>query len=220
MHRCTKKRRDQRKERIYSRYWGINAIHLVGGGRPAFTDDPAILSAKPSTCSSSLIPPSDPPNTPWMSDIVLSKLLLRVLGLVIVVPRLACLECPLLNPPGDVLVGENADEGGVGAGAVLIFPGVTFFSNPAATPFDVTGSGATSAVSAGVVGCEMMALPSSEAGSNKSGGKRSFSISALRASSNPLIASLIPSVPKASVPYGSLLDPDTLLSSDTFSDSL
>jgi hypothetical protein len=118
-----------------------------------------------------------------MSDIVLSKLLLRVLGLVIVVPRLACLECPLLNPPGDTLVGlcgENADVGGVGVGDVSIFPGVAFFSNPAATPFDVTGSGATSAVSAGVVGCEMMALPSSEAGSNKSGGKRSFSISALR----------------------------------------
>ena len=117
-----------------------------------------------------------------MSDIVLSKLLLRVLGLVIVVPRLACLECPLLNPPGDVLVGlcgENAD-GGVGAGDVLIFPGVTFLSNPAATPFDVTGSGATSAVSAGVVGCEMMALPASDSASNKSGGKRSFSISDLR----------------------------------------
>jgi hypothetical protein len=97
-----------------------------------------------------------------MSDIVFSKLLLGVLGLVIVVP-LACLDCPLLSPPGDVLVGlcrENADKGGVVAGEVLILPGVAFLSNPAATPFDVTSSGATSVISAGMVGCEMMASES------------------------------------------------------------
>ena len=39
------------------------------------------------------------------------------------------------------------------------------------------------------------------------------------ASSKPLIASLIPSAPNAKVPYGSFDDPDTLLSSDTRSDS-
>lgn len=39
------------------------------------------------------------------------------------------------------------------------------------------------------------------------------------ASSKPLIASLIPSDPEARVPYGSLVDPETLLSSETFSDS-
>ena len=33
------------------------------------------------------------------------------------------------------------------------------------------------------------------------------------------MASLIPSEPNASVPYGNLFEPDTLLSSDTFSDS-
>ena len=39
------------------------------------------------------------------------------------------------------------------------------------------------------------------------------------ASSKPVIASLIPSAPSANVPYGSLPEPDTLLSSETFSDS-
>jgi hypothetical protein len=39
------------------------------------------------------------------------------------------------------------------------------------------------------------------------------------ASSKPVIASLIPSEPNANVPYGNLFEPDTLLSSETFSDS-
>lgn len=39
------------------------------------------------------------------------------------------------------------------------------------------------------------------------------------ASSKLWIASLIPSAPSARVPYGSLPDPDTFLSSDTRSDS-
>jgi len=39
------------------------------------------------------------------------------------------------------------------------------------------------------------------------------------ASSNPLMASLIPSAPKAKVPYGNFDEPDMLLSSDTRSDS-
>jgi hypothetical protein len=39
------------------------------------------------------------------------------------------------------------------------------------------------------------------------------------ASSNPLMASLIPSAPRAKVPYGNLDEPDMLLSSDTRSDS-
>ena len=50
-----------------------------------------------------------------------------------VVPRLACLECPLLNPLGDVLVGlcgENADRGGVGEGGVLIFSIVMTSKHP------------------------------------------------------------------------------------------
>lgn len=39
------------------------------------------------------------------------------------------------------------------------------------------------------------------------------------ASSKPVMAFLIPSDPKASVPYGRRLEPETLLSSETFSDS-
>jgi len=39
------------------------------------------------------------------------------------------------------------------------------------------------------------------------------------ASSNDLMAFLIPSAPRASVPYGSLDEPEILLSSDTRSDS-
>lgn len=39
------------------------------------------------------------------------------------------------------------------------------------------------------------------------------------ASSKVLMASLIPSAPEASVPYGNLLEPDIFLSSDTRSDS-
>ena len=81
----------------------------------------------------------------------------------------------------------------------------------------------------------MIALPSSESASYRSGGRRSFSISDFRlrgdqtkstqsscktyASSKPVMASLMPSVPAASVPYGSLLVPEMFLSSDTFSDS-
>jgi hypothetical protein len=71
--------------------------------------------------------------------------------------------------------------------------------------------------------------------SNSSGGRRSFSISDLRlgrderstvgkkretyASSNPEMASLMPSVPNASVPYGNFADPVMLFNSPTFSDS-
>jgi hypothetical protein len=39
------------------------------------------------------------------------------------------------------------------------------------------------------------------------------------ASSNPEMASLMPSVPDASVPNGNLPDPDMLFNSETFSDS-
>ena len=56
-------------------------------------------------------------------------------------------------------------------------------------------------------------------GSTKSGGRRSFSISDLRASSKLVMASLIPSAPSTRVPYGSLPDPETFLSSETLSDS-
>ena len=68
--------------------------------------------------------------------------------------------------------------------------------------------------STGVLGYEKYA-----SGSTGSGGRRSFSISDFRASSNPVMASLMPSAPRAKVPYGNLPEPETFLSSDTFSDS-
>jgi hypothetical protein len=127
---------------------------------------------------------------------VLSKLLRLVLGLVIVVPKLACRECPRLNPPprdgliGLVgLVGEYTGETGVcvGVGDVLVLMLVSgvlaemTFSSLAATPLGVTGGGSVSGFSEGVVGTDdMMALPSSESASKRSGGSRSFSISDLR----------------------------------------
>ena len=122
-----------------------------------------------------------------MSDIVLSKLLLLVLGLVIVVPRLACLECPrrkpvatgladgdgVPDPPVSVLMRDNGVEG--------TDPVAMAFSRPAETPLALTGP--VSLFSDGVAGPEpddMSALPSSELASKSSGGKRSFSISDLR----------------------------------------
>lgn len=131
-----------------------------------------------------------------MSDIVLSKLLRLVLGLVIVVPRLAWRECPRLNAPGTVglvglvgvvgLVGEYTGETGVCGveGALVLMlvmvPADIAFSSLALTPLGVTGGGAVSGLSVGVVGRDMMALPSSESASKRSGGSRSFSISDLR----------------------------------------
>lgn len=47
-----------------------------------------------------------------INEAVFSMLLLRVLGLVEVVPRLCCLPCPRRNPPGevgDVGVGNAGD---------------------------------------------------------------------------------------------------------------
>jgi len=151
------------------------------------TDAPVILLVRLFTpgSSSSILP--FPSKTPWMSDIVLSRLLLLVLGLVIVVPKLACLEWPRLKPPGDGATGLP----GAGAGGdcdpleVLMrdkgWPlKDVIFSKPSATPFGEIGGGGT-ADSEGVVGWEdRIALPSSESASKSSGGKRSFSISDLR----------------------------------------
>ena len=67
------------------------------------TDEPGNLFAELSKSSPSSIRPLFPSKTPWISDILLSRLLLLVLGLVIVAPKLACLECPLLEE-GELLV--------------------------------------------------------------------------------------------------------------------
>ena len=118
-----------------------------------------------------------------MSDMVLSKLLLRVLGLVIVVPRLACLEWPRLTPPIAGLPGDAEPVPGPTVEEVLIrerggVPEAIACSNPAETPSAFKGA---EAASPGVVGWEpMRALPSSESASKSSGGNLSFSISDLR----------------------------------------
>lgn len=120
-----------------------------------------------------------------MRDIVLSKLLLRVLGLVIVVPRLACLEWPRLTPPmaGLPETGDGEPVPGPTVEEVLIrerggVPEAIACSNPAETPSAFKGA---EAVSPGVVGWEpIKALPSSESASKSSGGSLSFSISDLR----------------------------------------
>jgi hypothetical protein len=115
----------------------------------------------------------------------------RVLGLVIVVPRLAWRACPRLNG----VVGLAGDCSGVGlpadgADAVLMRARVgepaagaalsaSAFSSDSATPLGETGAGWEN--SEGVVGWEeRMAFPSSESASKRSGGRRSFSISDLR----------------------------------------
>ena len=109
---------------------------------------------------------------------MLSKLLLLVLGLVMVVPRLAWRPWPRLNGvpavgvPGDdgVRAGEPAGEAAPSEIACLRASAETGCDGSCA-PF-----------SAGVCGREpeMIALPSSESASYRSGGRRSFSISDFR----------------------------------------
>ena len=129
-----------------------------------------------------------PSHASWMSDIVLSRLRRRVLGLVIVVPRLACRPCPRRN--GDAVddKGDPGEMGDPGEGScpsdVLIAVGgagvvAMTCSSAAATPLgDTVGAVASSD---GVAGWEeMRPLPSSDSGSYRSGGRRSFSISDFR----------------------------------------
>lgn len=167
-----------------------------------------------------------------MSEIVLSMLRRRVLGLVIVVPRLAWRACPRRGVEnGDEEPGLLGDAPDASADGEDIEPFSTAASIAACIPLG-DGTGLISSI--GVAGLERCGATSS--GSTRSGGRRSFSISDLRldtivnhckrwiikptyASSKLVIASLIPSAPSARVPYGSLPDPDTFLSSETRSDS-
>jgi hypothetical protein len=107
------------------------------------------------------------------NDAVFSILLLRVLGLVEVVPKLCCRPCPRRNAPGDVgdvgvgKAGEGApEEPGEG-----IAPETTEFSS-----IEPRGVGLVS--STGVTGLE--SSPRASSGSTRSGGRRSFSISDFR----------------------------------------
>lgn len=103
---------------------------------------------------------------------MLSRLLRLVLGLVIVVPRLAVLPWPRLDgAPIDVDVE-------LGIGDVGIPPSVAITCSRAAeTPLAGTGEPVSSD---GVGGFDIIARPSSEFASYSSGGRRSFSISDLR----------------------------------------
>ena len=102
---------------------------------------------------------------------------LRVLGLVIVVPRLACRPWPRRNG----IAGPELDEDGVGGPIGLDGALDKASSSAAATPLGGI-SPLNWGSSTGVWGSddEIYALPSSESTSNSSGGSRSFSISDLR----------------------------------------
>lgn len=142
---------------------------------------------------------------------VLSRLRLLVLGLVIVVPRLAWRPCPRRNGDvGGMLEAEDA-EPGVGGRPALVLEITS--SRAAVTPLAGMGAELSSEGEGGFV---IIARPSSESASYRSGGRRSFSMSDLRlvdvgnytsicsratyASSKLVIASLMPSAPEANVP--------------------
>lgn len=107
-----------------------------------------------------------------MSEIVLSRLRRLVLGLVMVVPRLAVLPWPRLD--GGPMAGNV--EPGVGNVAVPPSEAMTR-SRAAETPLAGTGDAVSSE---GVGGFDIIARPSWEFASYSSGGRRSFSISDLR----------------------------------------
>ena len=119
-----------------------------------------------------------------MSDIVLSMLLRRVLGLVIVVPRLAWRPCPRLKGTGGGPVGDAGDAGVLGP---EVLTGVTepveiACSRACATP--AAGGGVAGEPSGDAGPEDRIALPSSDSASYRSGGRRSFSISDLRLGKN------------------------------------
>lgn len=128
-----------------------------------------------------------PSTASLMREIVLSILRRRVLGLVIVVPRLAWRACPRLK--GDTIdpepalpevgvageIGCDDAAAGVRAAVGAIEPFVIAASIAALIPF---GDGDPFPSSEGVAGDERWGATSS--GSISSGGRRSFSISDLR----------------------------------------
>lgn len=110
----------------------------------------------------------------------------RVLGLVIVVPRLTCRVCPRRN-------GAAVGEGDALALAGLVLPRVggtvvSSLRSACMTLAEANEAAAAGSGSVGVTGIEdepdddedMSAFPSSDAASMSSGGKRSFSMSDLR----------------------------------------
>jgi hypothetical protein len=104
---------------------------------------------------------------------------LRVLGLVIVVPKLACRPWPRRNG----IAGPELEDSDDGVGGPMGLDGALEKASSSAA---VTPLGGISLLnwgsSTGVWGSEdeIYALPSSESASTSSGGSRSFSISDLR----------------------------------------
>ena len=159
----------------------------------------------------------------------------RVDGDVIVVPSDDCRECPLrkgapagdtgddgeaiMGEPGvDILLrdGVSGEDGEGGASVVIAVESELFISEKGepdgmtpdiGEPIGDMGLGAKSS------------MPSTSAASYSSGGRRSFSISLLRASPNEVIVSLMPSAPSASASDGNFDEPATDLSSELPSDS-
>ena len=107
-----------------------------------------------------------------MSEIVLSRLRRLVLGLVMVVPRLAVLLWPRLS--GGTIDGDAVP--GVGDVGVPL-PEAMARSRAAETPLAGTGDAVSSD---GDGGFDIIARPFWESASYSSGGRRSFSISDLR----------------------------------------
>ena len=153
-------------ESKYVEYAQLGAAPL-GLARPeSLFFSPAIESAsltRSGSCTGVL-----PSHASWMSDIVLSRLLRRVLGLVIVVPRLAWRPWP--RRKGEAAeIGDIGDMGEPGVAGAEVLIGVTVgvpamtCSRASVTPFGETGATISSC---GVAGCEeMRPLPSSDSGS-------------------------------------------------------
>jgi len=111
-----------------------------------------------------------------MSEIVLSRLRRLVLGLVIVVPRLAVRLWPRLV--GGPIDGTTDCDGEPRVGDVGVPPPEAMtFSRAAETLFAGTGDAGSSD---GDGGFDIIARPSLESASYRSGGRCSFSISDLR----------------------------------------
>lgn len=138
-------------------------------------------------------------------DMVFSKLLLLVEGLVLVVPNELCLPCPFLN-----LADAFSEVGLMGATSPLPDPGdpgtppnVPSFISVDPLGLGLLPSGEEGAVEASNESPSSHESPAEEtksSGSMRSGGKCSLSMSDLRASVKLVMDSLMPSAPLARAP--------------------
>lgn len=145
-----------------------NLLDIYLGAELATLGGTALETVVAASASSSF-----PSTASLISEMVLSRLRLLVLGLVMVVPRLAWRPCPRLNGDVDGMLTVEDAELGVGG---RVPPEMTS-SRAAATPLAGMGAEVSSAGDGGLV---IIARPSSESASYRSGGRRSFSMSDLR----------------------------------------